>query len=369
MKRIIAIAAFLLCILLVAYAAPAMEAARNAVDIWWNTLLPTLFPFFACATLMERSGALHRVASLMAPLSKKLKISNYALPLLFLGGMSGYPSGARLCGILQKADCIGVEEAERLATVCNLASPMFIAGALASGMLGDSTLFMPLAVGHYGGALLTAILLHIFSPVKNAKVNYLRPTAIEPLHKMLPKTLSDGMADITKVGGSVIFFLVLAEILKQVGAIAVIGAPIDALFANIPGESPSQGILLGLFEMTGGCHLIAEAGLPRYATIPLCTFLVSFGGLSIMVQALAFVQFKKPWKYILTKLMHAGIAACISYAIVINQPGAVAAFNPNAAAYAQNAISGLTTLFACSLGVGAAFLIALLAGRPRRERS
>ncbi len=367
MKRTVAFAAFLLCLLLVLFAEPAMRAAQTALSLWWEVLLPTLFPFFASATLMERTGALHMLANTLHPLSKKLRISHYALPILLMGGVSGYPSGARLCGMLQANGNVSDDEAERLGTVCNLCSPMFLIGAVSAGMFSDARLFLPLAVAHYAGGLSIAVLLRIFWPIRSASPARVANTTQEPFFRVLPKSIADGMADMLKVGGTVVFFLVLAEVLEQLGILGTLAAPIDHIFAATPGDSPAHGLLLGLLEMTGGCHLISETGMPIRIAVPLCAFLISFGGLSIMVQAMAFVQFRKPLRYIGIKFAHGVLAGIIAYLLIMLQSGSMEAFSPGYSPYFVNTLTGLSVLFACTLGVATAMLLALLFGSRGRR--
>ncbi|MDL2258326.1 hypothetical protein LJC42_04105 [Eubacteriales bacterium OttesenSCG-928-K08] len=369
----IAFCALLLCVLLVVFSGPAINAARSGVEIWWNTLLPTLFPFFVAASLMQRSGALHNFARLFSPLSKKLRISPFAIPALLLGGISGYPSGARLVGLLQQENSINDEQAQRLGTLCNLCSPMFLIGALASGMFGNTGYFLALAAGHYGGAILTALVVNLLKPIKSTYApKYASLQEKEPLYIALPRTIATGMGDMLKVGGSVIFFLVLAEILEYVGVFAFLGAPIDRLFSIMPGKSPAHGLLLGLMEMTGGCLLISKTGLPAIITIPLCSFLVSFGGLSIMTQALSFVQFRSPLRYIGTKALHGLLAAIITYLVVYNQRAVLEVFAPAPTPnYATNALTGAAMLLACTLGLFVVYLLSAIAGRicaPNKAR-
>lgn len=367
MKRTVAFFAFLLCLALVLFTQPALDAAKTALALWWEILLPTLFPFFASATLMERTGALHMLANLLHPLSKRLRISCYALPMLLLGGISGYPSGARLCGMLQRSNNVSGEEAERLGTLCNLCSPMFLMGAVAGGMFSNIRLFLPLAVSHYGSAVIVAVVVSILRPIRFSEPPRLMRPPEEPMYRVLPLSITDGMADMLKVGGSVVFFLVLAAILKEMKIISVLGAPIDAAFDSVKGDSPSQGILLGLLEMTGGCHLISETGMPVLFAIPICSFLISFGGLSIMVQAMAFVEFRHPMRYLSIKMLQGILAAGIAYAILALSPGSTEVFSSIPSMYAINAITGLSVLFATALGTAAAVLLALIFGRRERR--
>jgi len=371
MKRAVAFLTFALCVTLVVFSRPAMQAAQKALTLWWEILLPTLFPFFAGATLMERAGALQMTANLLYPVSKKLKISYYALPMLIMGGMSGYPSGARLCGMLLASGDISDEEAERLATVCNLCSPMFLMGAVAGGMFQNNRLFVPLAVSYYGAALLVAAGVHFIRPVAFSRPPaHVRPAAQEPLYKALPQSIADGMADMLKVGGSVIFFLVLAEMFEQLGIFGILGFPFDRLFVGASGASPAHGILLGLLEITGGCSSIAGCGLPVQYSLPLCAFLIGFGGLCVMVQAMGFVPFRKPLRYLLIKLCHGALAGLIAYALMTLPLGAAETFAAPPSPYWVNTMTGLSLLFACSLGTAAAFLLALIFGvKERRTKS
>ena len=370
MKRAVAFLTFALCVSLVVFSRPAMQAAQRALTLWWEILLPTLFPFFAGATLMERAGALQMTANLLYPVSKKLRISYYTLPILIMGMMSGYPAGARLCGMLLSSGDISDEEGERLATICTLCSPMFLMGAVAGGMFKNNNLFVPLAVSYYAAALLVAVGTQVIRPVAHARPPARVKPAEEPLYKALPKSIADGMADMLKVGGSVVFFLVLAEVFGQLGIFGVLGFPLDKLFGGIAGSSPAHGILLGLMEITGGCNSIVACGLPVKFSVPLCAFLIGFGGLCVMVQAMGFVPFKKPGRYLVIKLCHGTLAGLIAYAMMTLSGGAAETFAAAPSPYWINTLTGLALLFACGLGTAAAFFLALIFGvKERRTKS
>lgn len=368
MKRAVAFTAFVFCILLVIFSRPAMTAAQEGLQLWWEILLPTLFPFFASATLIERTGAMQLLANLFYPLSKRLRASHYALPLILLGGISGYPSGARLSGMLLASGAVSEVETERLGTVCNLCSPMFIMGAVAGGMFLNTSLFWPLAISYYGGALLLGITLRFMNPVRPSPPGRAKLMLPDPFYKALPRAVGDGMVDMLKVGGSVIFFLVLAEVLTQLKVLDVLSLPLDALFLKVPGGSPAKGVLLGLMEMTGGCSRIAKAGLPLIYSVPLCSFLIGFGGLSVMVQAMAFVPFQKPLRYLFYKLIHGVFSGLIAFALLSLFPLATETLAPSLQPYyVVNALTGLALLFSCALGVSTALLLALLFGKKERR--
>ncbi len=366
MKRVIPIVALIFCLLMVMLSPQVMQAAQTAVSLWLNLLLPTLFPFFCCISFLERTGAIHMLARLFNPLAKKMGTSSYMLPLLFLSALSGYPSGPRSCGMLLENGLLSHEEAELLASVCHLCSPMFLAGAVANGMFGNMQVLMPLAVGHYGGAVIVAFMARLLFPIKRPSHPVAHNTRQgEPLMHVLPSVIASGMRDMIRVGGTVIFFFVIGNVLANVGILSIIGRPIDFLLPTTASIPASQGILLGLLEMTGGCAMLTQAGLRLQTTVGICAFLISFGGLSVFVQAAAFIRMEHPLRYLGIKLLHAATAAAIAYMLFPKTAGALNVFSPNHGAYLENALSGMTILFSCALGVGAAFLLALLTARRK----
>ena len=121
-------------------------------------------------------------------------------------------------------------------------------------------------------------------------------------------------------------------------------------------------------EMTGGCSRIAKAGLPLIYSVPLCSFLIGFGGLSVMVQAMAFVPFQKPLRYLFYKLIHGVFSGLIAFALLSLFPLATETLAPSLQPYyVVNALTGLALLFSCALGVSTALLLALLFGKKERR--
>lgn len=367
MRRISVVIILIFIIILVVFARPAISAAQNSVILWLYTLLPTLFPFFICATLLDQLGVLHSFAAALSPLSALLKISPYALPLLFIGGVSGYPSGARLVGMLQQSKEISNDEAEQLATLCNLCSPMFLIGALSITMLKNRSLFIPLAIGHYAGAIITALIVILIKPAKLTSLSRIKKHPNIPLHSILPKTISNGMTDMLKVGGTVVFFSVFAELLFQSGTAGIIGAPLNMLFPTSRGVTASQGIILGLLEMSGGCNLLAQTNLPIITKTLLCAFIVSFGGISVFMQAMSFVEFQKPARYLFIKLLHGTFAALITYILIDKRLGLTDVFAQNSSEPIINAISLGAVIAAATLSMAVSMLLGIMLGKSRSK--
>ena len=72
---------------------------------------------------------------------------------LAMGLASGFPLGAKVTADLRRNQLISRVEAERLVSFANTASPLFIAGAVAVGMLGRPETALALLAAQYAATL------------------------------------------------------------------------------------------------------------------------------------------------------------------------------------------------------------------------
>ncbi|MDD3920059.1 MAG: hypothetical protein PHO41_02625, partial [Eubacteriales bacterium] len=134
MKHAPSVLGILFCILLLVFSTPAVYAAREGLTLWWTVVFPALFPFFVCTALLQKSGMLYSAVGGGTRKARSHQKTRYAVPVLLLSAVSGYPGAAKLCALLYEDHAISFSEAERLTVTCNLCSPMFLLGALCTGM-------------------------------------------------------------------------------------------------------------------------------------------------------------------------------------------------------------------------------------------
>lgn len=358
MRHIPSLFGLLFSMLLLLFSAPATAAAREGLSLWWTVVLPTLFPFFVCASLLQQSGALERMAKALIIKKGAGRSSGYALPVFLLSAASGYPAAAKLCAGLLQAGAVTPQEAERLATACNLCSPMFLLGALSLGILQSAQLFVPLLAAHYISALACFFLYPLLFPIKDASVP--RRSAPPPIAftKALPAAIADGMWSMVKVCGSIVFCMVLSVCVQQ------------TVLLLVPAAGDAKGgfaVFLGLLEMTGGCYQVAALGLSLRAACTLCCALVSFGGLSVWMQVLSFLPLAHPLRYLLVKALHGLLAGGICWLLFPLFPSAAPAFASAASIYASNALSGAALLFCAALSLAVALLLSVFAGAVNKK--
>ena len=95
------------------------QAARDAMLLCAQTLIPSLFPFFVLSSLLIACGASELLSALLSPLMRPLfGLSGTGAAALALGLCGGYPVGARTAAELVENGALSQEEGERLLAFC-----------------------------------------------------------------------------------------------------------------------------------------------------------------------------------------------------------------------------------------------------------
>ncbi len=117
------------------------EAAKGALLLCATSVIPALFPFFVLTGLMVNCGIVTSVGKIFAPLADKVfKSSGTGAVVFVIGILCGYPTGAKVISELYLSGRLTKEESERLLAFCNNSGPLFVIGAVGSGMLGNKNL-------------------------------------------------------------------------------------------------------------------------------------------------------------------------------------------------------------------------------------
>ena len=141
------------------FPAEALSAARDGMDLWLNTLIPTLLPFMILTNILIYTGTAEKLSAPLGAFWKKaFGISPSGACALILGLLCGYPMGAKTASDMYSCGRIGKREAEYLLTFTNHASPVFIYTYIIHICLQDQ--ISPLPV--FGILLLSSVLTMLF---------------------------------------------------------------------------------------------------------------------------------------------------------------------------------------------------------------
>lgn len=247
----------------------AAEAVIYACDLWARAVMPSLFPFLACMLLITGNWRLSEKNGM----NKFLGLPSRAVPVGLMGLVSGSPGGARLSQTLRLDGEAGRAALMRLSLYTGVMSPMFFIGTIA-GWLKSPALGYVILLSHWLGAFFTGQLSRLFFPCP--------PLENPPYSPEKPPGLAQVMQSAAMAMLTVCGLMALGSVAAQMARCALPGLPPAALAA-----------LQSALEVTAGCARILDLPLPQ--TIPglrpalLCAA-TSFGGLSILLQNLAFLQ-------------------------------------------------------------------------------
>lgn len=269
-KRFLAFLLLGILIFLLFFPEAALFASRRGLDLWFGTLVPTLLPFLILSGFLIHSGLVQIPAALLAPVFGRLfgisPLGSYAC---FTGFLCGCPMGAKVLADLTRNGRIAPEEASYLLGFCNQVSPSFVITFLVMENLKKPELLPPALFLVYGIPVFYGILtrpglfrpkIPFFSGKKNA-------SAVQISFELLDACIYDAVNTLLKLGGYLVLFSILAEIM--------------ALLPFLPEQTAA--LAGGLLEITTGIPGIISL-FPLKTACQILFPLTAFGGLSAMAQ-------------------------------------------------------------------------------------
>lgn len=304
MKRKITVTGVLLLLLfLLRYPQEALAASREGMKLWLNTLIPTLLPFLILTGFLIHTDGIEKILSPLKKFWKKaLGLSPQGAYAFLLGMLCGYPMGAKLASDLYSYGKISRREAEYLLTFCNNASPAFITTYLAQICLGGKAdlkeILLILILSDF-----LCMLFFRFCVYKNKTIIPDIPQALkkETPHAGSPGAIIDvsimnGFETITRLGGYILLFSILAACISHYWPFAPIG----------------KYLLLGTTEITTGLYQLTGSGLSYQAQYLCAVTMTAFGGLCIMAQTKSVLAGKLSiLPYAAAKCMNAAFTAIL----------------------------------------------------------
>lgn len=271
-----------------------IQKTLDGISVWAFNVLPCILPFVFFTKILSITGVTHKLSS---PFQKPCKtlfktppISSYVF---LMSAISGYPLGAKLTADLYQSGQISKSDAFKMLSFCSTSGPMFIIGAVGIGMLKNQIYGYLIFISHIIGALLNGLLY------RNLKAQNDKQTEsfIADTKTDLADIVYDSLTSVLSIGVIIsIFFVVIASF--------------QPIFNILP--EPLLPIAEGVIEITKGCLDVSTIIKGIWQPL-ICTFLISFGGISTILQSLTMLtKLKMPTKlFILQKLTHAILASVI----------------------------------------------------------
>ncbi|MDE6583208.1 MAG: hypothetical protein K2K31_00970 [Clostridia bacterium] len=275
----------------------------NGISAWAFNVLPSVFPFMFFTRVLS---SLNIMSTLCRPFSgisrvcfKTPSISIYAFTMAIF---SGYPVGTKTVADLFLQGKITKEDAFKMTSFCSTSGPMFIVGAVGIAMFHSATIGYILFISHVLGAIINGIVFRNFKLKENEKLSPQSENAKNSSLDISDIVTNSTMA-ILSVGAIITIFFIVIECFSPI--LSLLPQNIAYLFE-------------GVIEITKGC--IDLATLPnKFLAVVLASFVVSFGGISTILQSLTMLaKLKMPVKlFVLQKLLHGIFAMLISILLAL----------------------------------------------------
>lgn len=383
-------------VLMLVFPAGTLAAALRGLAIWWDVLFPSLFPFFVISEMLLGFGVVHLFGALLDPLMRPLfNIPGSGGFVAAMGYVSGYPVGAKLTAKLREQQLVSRAEGERLVAFTTSSDPIFLLGAVSVGFFHDASLGLVLALAHYGGGLIVGLLMSFHGrgdkyadppPAAAPKAEDQQPRgrlrlALSSMAEarrrdgrsfgeLLKGAIQSSLQLIIVVGGLVVFFNVLMELLTRAGIMSALFSVLGGVLslAGFP-QQLSAALASGFFEVTIGARSAGEAAssIPLQYKASAAAFILSWGGLSVHAQVASILNGTglRYVPFLAARLVHGLLSAVLLLVLwkPVNGSALSAGFSALPAAAGLTPAPGpalAASLVLLGLLLGAALLLSLL---------
>lgn len=253
------------------------NGASEGLLLWFQIILPTLFPFIIITNLLLYTDSIHYISNAIGiVLGKLFGVSENGSFAIIVGFLCGYPMGAKVTADLISSGYISNEEGRYLLSFCNNTSPVFILNFIVWKTLGNEKLIVPSLFILLGTPILMSFFfrrIYLKGQEQFRDLKKAGRTRARWDFRIMDRCIMDSFETITKVGGYIILFSVILTLIK-----------------SMPWQVPFVPYLLPSLEVTNGIALIGKSSLSFAIQYPAILALTSFGGFCAVAQTQCMIQ-------------------------------------------------------------------------------
>lgn len=312
-----------------------LESSLTGLTVWWKIVFPAMLPFLVIVEMMAALGVLHGIGVAIDPVMRRLfRLPGSAGWCLAAGWTAGAPVSARHIAELRREGELTCLQAERLMALAHAGSPILIVIVVAAGFLAQPETGLVLLIIHWLGAIAAAYTAGLGGDEeRSGKFSSYKPSATQGLltasliamadaraadgrsfGRLLGDSVYESIQRLLLIGGYMIFFSVLLEILMLSGLGGIFVQAIDGMLSAVGISSQPGGALLrGLFEQHLGAYAINNSMLDVWSLAAVSAIL-GWSGLCLHAQVKAATSGTdiRYYPFFLSRLIHAATGAALS---------------------------------------------------------
>ncbi len=250
------------CLIMVMFPEVTAQASKEAIQLWLNSIVPILLPFFIAANFLKSTGIVGRISPKIYPFA--------------MGILSGYPMGARICGDYFRQGAVSREQLRWILSYSMITGPAFLVGTVGHEFLGSHKAGIVLAVCHYASALINGIFYR--NGVSTETVAVKKTVRKERYYNIFTDAILDSFKSIGIILAYIIIFMIATDLLQFSGFLRLLPTP------------EAAAVMKGALEMTVGCSSLSACRCSFAVKTTLAAFIVTFGGFSVMGQSMSMLR-------------------------------------------------------------------------------
>lgn len=280
----------LLLVLFLIFPQDAQNGAKAGLLLWFNQVLPALWPCMILSQLCLRSGIWNTAEGKDNTATGKFShLSVYGWYTALLGLLCGIPMGARMVHDFLIRNKIRKKEACFLLTFCCQLSPAFLIEYVYADTFPSSRMRCILLLSYYMSVFLMWFAGRWIFSDKRKKASETAPCCAacdsgDTTKKEVSKTfclsenldtsIMNSLDTLMRIGGYILLFSVLAAVLQRLIRLSAI----------------HSGVLVALLEITTGIGQLKLCTMPALLKGIVINSLCAFGGMSSLMQVLSMLK-------------------------------------------------------------------------------
>jgi len=348
-KFILYLNLILITVIIISNPGKTITYALDSLNVCYEIIIPSLFPFFVCSGLLVYSGICNELSRFMKPIMKPLfNINGSGAAAFVLGIISGYPLGAVTACQLYEGNYLSKPEAERLLAFCNNSGPLFILASVGIAMYHSLQIGILLYISHILAAITVGLIMRCYK--KDSFTPPYTPISTERknIGEIFRIVLSNSINNILTVCGAIIFCSVVSK----------------SILSFLPIKGVLYSVVLGGLEFVSGMTELSLLNTPAILKLMFASWIVGFAGLSVHLQVMAVVSGHnlslKP--YITGKFLHGLLSSLYTFLFLKLSRPILPVFSNNSFSYSFFTASVYTVLavvFVIGLVIGVTALLFL----------
>ncbi len=287
--------------LLIIFSKTAVNSAVKGMDLWFNIVFPSIFPFLVATEILSNTNFIKTLGVLLEPVMRPLFNAPGCASFPFAVGItSGYPVGAKVIANMKENGLINSRIAERLLAFCNNSSPLFIMGAVSIGMLKMPDMGPLLYICHIAAGITIGFIFRFYKLDKKNMLNKKSSGnykssdmllinnnySLNNLGSLLTNAVKNSVTSLLMVGGFIILFSVIINLLIETGIIVNL---INVFYPILKYTGLSKEFFISLFsgfiEITTGLKMLSGlSDIPLNIRLAAISAVLGWGGISVHMQ-------------------------------------------------------------------------------------